>query len=228
MQFIENLAKKELGKCYYDFLELQFEMNCVSLFISKGLSYGIVTLGAIFKVPQMIQLLKGSKGFSVNSVYLELIASVLFMGKMMHIAEFIAYGETVFLVIQDLIILLIISLDRKESLLVPTLGALAVYLYCTLIPVDILTILAMGQIPLSVMSKIPQIVENFSNKSTGNLSVVTSLAYLMGSVARVFTSIKQVGDYLVIATFTVSSVLNVILILQLWMYKQPTLKKKKQ
>ena len=227
--YLVNLAKKELGQCYFDFLNFEFEMSCISLFISKGLSYGIVTLGAIFKVPQMLSLLKGTAGFSVNSVYLELLASVLFMGKMMHIAEFMSYGETVFLVVQDLIILFIVHYDRNQGIIVPLLLSFIVYLYCNYLPPDILTVLAMAQIPLSVLSKIPQIISNYSTKSTGNLSFLTSLAYLLGSSARVFTSIQQVGDYLVISTFLLTSVLNAILILQILYYnssKQPDKKKK--
>ena len=170
---IIQFAKKELGYCYDEFINLVITANCVSLFISKGLSYGIVTLGAIFKIPQMMQLSKGTRGFAVSSIYLELVSSVLFMGKMMHIAEFISYGETVFLVIQDLVILYIISYDRQQGILVPSLLTLSVYLYCTLVPKELLTFLAMAQIPLSILSKIPQILTNYGSKSTGNLRYFT-------------------------------------------------------
>eukprot|EP00835_Amoeboradix_gromovi_P002316 NODE_129_length_18551_cov_0.317039.p6 type:complete len:230 gc:universal NODE_129_length_18551_cov_0.317039:17336-16647(-) len=227
LDFLNNFLIRELGgQCYSKFLGFEFEWGCFSLFVSKGLSYGIVTLGAIFKVPQMIQLHKGTKGFAVSSIYLELLASILFMGKMIHIAEFIAYGETVFLVIQDLIILLMVFHDRGQGLLIPLLLSAFVYAYCFSLPFELLNFLAMGQIPLSVLSKIPQIVSNYNLKSTGNLSIVTSFAYLLGSSARVFTSIKQVGDYLVIATFAVTSILNLVLVSQIFMYRSGKQKKK--
>ena len=63
-----------------------------------------------------------------------------------------------------------------------------------------------------------QAYTNFSNKSTGQLSVITVFMIFFGAIARIFTSIQETGDALVIFTYIVSSIFNGIIALQMIIY----------
>lgn len=56
-----------------------------------------------------------------------------------------------------------------------------------------------------------------------------------GSIARIFTSIQETGDFIIILTYCVSTITNAVLVLQLFWYwnvdktsKNKNKKKKKQ
>ena len=67
-----------------------------------------------------------------------------------------------------------------------------------------------------------QIITNFRNGHTGQLSAVTVFLLALGSLARIFTSIQETGDQVVIATYLCSSTVNVILSLQIIWYWNAT------
>ena len=63
-----------------------------------------------------------------------------------------------------------------------------------------------------------QAIENFNNGSTGQLSAITLTMLFLGSLARIFTSIQETGDSIIIMTYSVSTVANGILMGQLIYY----------
>ena len=63
-----------------------------------------------------------------------------------------------------------------------------------------------------------QAVTNYRNGGTGQLSVVTVFLLFAGSLARVFTSIQETGDNLIIVTFIVSTVFNGVIFAQILYY----------
>jgi len=69
-----------------------------------------------------------------------------------------------------------------------------------------------------------QILVNYRNGSTGQLSAITITLLCGGSLARVFTSILETGDNTVVATYVVTFVVNAILAGQMIYYwNSPTL-----
>jgi len=73
---------------------------------------------------------------------------------------------------------------------------------------------------LSIASKLPQIYSNWRNGSTGQLSAFAVFMYLIGSCSRVFTTLQEVSDPLVLYGYTASLVLNLVLALQvLWYWR---------
>ena len=64
-------------------------------------------------------------------------------------------------------------------------------------------------------------VANYRNGNTGQLSAVTVFLLALGSLARIFTSIQETGDNVVIATFVCSSAVNVILAFQVNFWTRP-------
>jgi mannose-P-dolichol utilization defect 1 len=99
-------------------------------------------------------------------------------------------------------------------------AAIAVVTSYTLlvIPMSSLRLLQLGTVPISLFSKIPQISENYRNKSTGQLSVFAVASQVFGCAARLFTTATEMGDSLVFAGFALAFVLNVILGVQIWLY----------
>lgn len=76
-----------------------------------------------------------------------------------------------------------------------------------------------------------QAYTNYSNGSTGQLSVMTCVMLLFGSTARIFTSIQETGDSVIIVTYALATLGNLILVGQFiyYAYKVPqtTVKSKK-
>lgn len=74
-----------------------------------------------------------------------------------------------------------------------------------------------------------QVYVNFKNKSTGQLSMHTSVFLFLGSSVRVFTSVQETGDSLLILSFGLASFANFIIVTQFVCYKSgsPVKSKKK-
>lgn len=82
----------------------------------------------------------------------------------------------------------------------------------------------MSVLPLQMV----QAVSNFKNGSTGQLSAVMVLMLFLGSMARIFTSIQETGDPIIILTYSVATFANGVLMVQLLYYwDKPTTKTKK-
>ncbi len=63
-----------------------------------------------------------------------------------------------------------------------------------------------------------QALENYRNKSTGQLSTITVFLMFAGCLVRIFTSVQETGDRLVIATFCVASMMNGLIFGQILIY----------
>lgn len=61
-------------------------------------------------------------------------------------------------------------------------------------------------------------MQNYRNGSTGQLSVISVFMQFAGCVARVFTSIQETGDSLIIVPYAVASFLNGVIFSQIIYY----------
>lgn len=78
-----------------------------------------------------------------------------------------------------------------------TFGVLIGFLLVLLsgvVPMAILQILQTGSIAIFMVSRIPQIVTNYKNKSSGQLAFTTFLLNFVGSLARIFTTMQETKD----------------------------------
>uniref|UniRef100_A0A060TGL9 Mannose-P-dolichol utilization defect 1 protein homolog n=1 Tax=Blastobotrys adeninivorans TaxID=409370 RepID=A0A060TGL9_BLAAD len=201
--------------------------ECVSLGVSKGLSWGIVGLSSVVKVPQILKLVSSgsSQGLSLVSYILETVGYLVSTAYAFRSNfPFSSFGETILISIQNVILTgLICFYSGKGSVgmllvgvmigvfyqLVQSEGAVS---YSNLVYLQGLTV------PLSMLSKVPQIYSNYQRKSTGQLSMFTVVNYLLGSLARVFTTLQEVDDVLILASFVLATVLNAVLFLQVLAY----------
>lgn len=144
---------------------------------------------------------------------------------------FSTYGENVFLGLQNIAITLLIlhfpssTLRRSASSpsnLPKVVGAAVVFaaLIGTLVnlPKEAIAFLQMTTLPLGLFSKLPQIAQNHRAGSTGQLSTFAVVAQILGCLARLFTTATEVKDPLVLASFFLALVLNIVLGLQIWTY----------
>ncbi|KAM8974518.1 mannose-P-dolichol utilization defect 1 protein [Pelodytes ibericus] len=226
-------------RCYDEFF-VRFnllEVVCLKILLSKVLGIGIIAGSILVKVPQIVKILKSgtAEGISFQSVLLELVA---LSGTMVYSITrgftFSAWGEVLFLIIQTLIIAFLIQhLGGRTTggiLLLGIYFALVALLLSSLTPMAVITALQTFNMPAVIFSRLIQVISNYRNGHTGQLSAVTVALLFLGSLARIFTSIQETGDPLMSLTYVVSSTCNGVIFVQLLYYwnVSPVGKKKKK
>lgn len=228
---VSNMGMDLLGpKCFDQLLtEVDFtQPECVKLAISKGLGIGIVAMSSIVKLPQIFSLLasQSAEGLSFASIYLEIVAQLISLAyNFRNGFPFSTFGETALIVIQNIVIAaLILTYKNKKAQAALLFVNIAFFVNALFNPTagmvnnDVLNVLQTATIPIGLASKLPQIYTNFANKSTGKLSTFSVVNYLAGSLARVFTTMQEVNDPKILASFGAGAVLNLILMLQVIFY----------
>ncbi|VDB99186.1 unnamed protein product [Peniophora sp. CBMAI 1063] len=234
---IRDLGISLLGdeKCYVSIVEhLNFgDTPCLKLAVSKGLGIGLVVGGSIMKLPQLLLITssRSAAGLSLPAYILETLSYAITAAySLRHNYPFSTYGENAFLTLQNVIINFLIiayapvprthaALARKPSrapqLLFLAFGTAISALGLALAPQHVLSYAQAATLPLSALSKLPQIAQNQRARSTGQLSAFAVFAQIAGCAARLFTNAAEVGDSLQAAGFLLALVLNVILGVQM-------------
>ncbi|KAI8082762.1 uncharacterized protein BX664DRAFT_284471 [Halteromyces radiatus] len=222
--------------CYVSLVE-DFNITdtlCLKYALSKVLGFGIVFGSAIIKVPQMVTIIskRSAKGLSLASYYLETYAYIIILAYNLRQANpFSTYGEVVFIASQNVLITLMIfwygrrPTSSSSSILwtlncnaAAFIGVFCVLLVPSWIPDWLLSSLYAITIPMTLASKLPQIYTNYENQSTGQLSVFAVLNYFAGTTARVFTTMTELDDPLMLAGNVLASLLNGVLVMQVYLY----------
>ena len=199
-------------------------IECFKLTISKLLGFGIVFGASILKLPQIYLIInkQSAKGVSLVSYLLETISySIAICYNLRYLKPISTFGEAILITIQNLIIIaLIFSYNKQFNLLFFT-NLLFLFIFYAIYSssTDLLGILQTSTIILGIASKLPQILDNYSSKSVGNLSIITVFLQFAGSVARIFTTIVQVKDFIILSGFVVATCLNGLVFLQCLGYK---------
>lgn len=205
-----------------------FDFVCLKFLLSKVLSYGILFGAMIVKVPQIINIIrsKSTQGLSPIMYGLENISYMIaIVYNFRYDYPFSTFGESVFLLIQGFILVGLFALYNKRLALIalglPVFLAMAYYLY-VLCPLEQLAFFQAGTIALFASSRLPQIYSNYRNGTTGVLSIVTVMMNFFGNTARIFTTLQEVKDGVVLAQVICSWLLNGILFSQLIYYWKAT------
>ncbi|EIW71052.1 hypothetical protein TREMEDRAFT_73172 [Tremella mesenterica DSM 1558] len=246
--FIRQPAEALIGQRCYSILVYDFDIThveCLKYALSKGLGLGIVLGGAIVKIPQIITIVSTSsaRGLSLSAYILETASYAISLAYASRAAfPFSTYGENFFLTIQNVIITLLIlyfspskgvanSPKRPLNHTRPRGGlrrvfpgavvaaVLGLFLWSEqLCPAPLLSLLQAATLPLSLLSKAPQIMSNHAARSTGNLSAFAVFNALLGCLARLFTTYQEIDDPLVFWGFLSAAILNLVLATQMIMY----------
>jgi mannose-P-dolichol utilization defect protein 1 len=209
------------------------EKDCILPLISKLLGYAIVAASTTVKIPQILKIVhnKSVRGLSVVAFELEVIGYTIALAYCLHKGlPFSAYGELAFLLIQAIILVAIIYYFSQPM---GTKRWIKPLLYCAIAP----TVLA-GQIDPLIFealyasqhavffcARVPQIWTNYKNKSTGELSLLTSLMNWAGSLVRVFTSIQEKAPISVVMGSVIGILTNGTILSQIMVYQKSAAKK---
>jgi len=82
----------------------------------------------------------------------------------------------------------------------------------------LLSILPLCSTLIYVGSRLPQVIKNFCEQSTGELSPSTWFLNALGGAIRIFTTLKQVKDPVVLTSFIASTLVNTTVLAQIGYY----------
>ncbi|KAF5629531.1 mannose-P-dolichol utilization defect 1 [Fusarium sp. NRRL 52700] len=226
---IRDLGVSIIGETCYKSLLLDVnieDVDCIKFAISKALGIGIIAASSIVKVPQILKLInsKSAEGVSFLSYLLETASYIISLAyNFRNGFPFSTYGETALIVGQNVIIsVLVLNYSGRASLAAVFVAALAgtvATLFAeNVVDAQTLSYLQAGAGVLSVASKLPQILTIFQQGGTGQLSAFAVFNYLAGSLSRIFTTLQEVDDKLILYGFVSGFVLNAILALQMIFY----------
>ncbi|KAH9868357.1 hypothetical protein J1614_007429 [Plenodomus biglobosus] len=228
-QPIADLGTSLLGPTCYKTLIYNVDLSateCVKLAISKGLGIGIIGASSIVKVPQLIKLLnsQSSEGLSFLSYLLESSAYLISLSyNVRHGFPFSTYGETALILVQNIAIAsLVLKYSGNGIGIAGWIGGLiaggAALFNENWVGDERLNLLQATAGVLGVAAKLPQIMTIFIEGGTGQLSAFAVVNYLLGSLSRIFTTLQEVDDPLILYGFIAGFVLNLVLFLQMMYY----------
>ncbi|KAF7191402.1 Mannose-P-dolichol utilization defect 1 protein-like [Pseudocercospora fuligena] len=226
---ITNLATQLLGDSCYRSLVHNVTISdtiCLKLAISKVLGIAIIAASSIVKIPQLLKLLnsQSASGISFLSYLLETTSYLItLVYNIRNGFPFSTYGEIALIAIQNVAIsVLVLQYSGKGAGAAVFVAGLVAAGYGLLnegvVDGKMLAYFQAGAGVLGVASKLPQIVTIFLEGGTGQLSAFAVFNYLAGSLARVFTTLQEVDDKLILYGFLAGFSLNLVLALQMVYY----------
>jgi mannose-P-dolichol utilization defect protein 1 len=235
-------------------LDLAQDPECTSLAISKALGIGIVGASGIVKVPQILKLIRSrsSAGVSFVSYALETASLLITLSYgVRNQFPFSTYGESAFIAAQDVLVgVLVLTYAGRSAAAAAFVAVVAASIYTllvdtTLIDGQTMAYLQAGAGALGVASKVPQILTIWQEGGTGQLSafavcpldlhfcrrmltIIEVFNYLAGSLSRIFTTLQEVDDKLILYGFLAGFSLNLVLAAQMLYYWNSPAQPKKQ
>eukprot|EP00892_Ulva_mutabilis_P010252 jgi/Ulvmu1/759/UM010_0133.1 len=217
------LGKEILSKLFAGSMPSE---KLISLFISKALGLGILAGACITKLPQIIGVYKSKSGEGLpllsseleNYVYLIHISYGMIMG-----LPVTAFGEAAVTWAQNIVLLMLLYRFKNASMLRPMMALLVVAMVAGPVSqsmIDQATIAKLYDLNSTVYmaSKLPQIIAAFQQGKTGQLSFFTNFLQFVGSLARIFTSVKEGAGMPMVRGFIMGSLLNGTTVAQILYY----------
>ena len=218
-------------------LDITSHPECLSLAISKVLGIAIITTASIVKVPQILKLITSgsAQGVSLTSYLLESTSFLITLAyNIRNGFPFSTYGETALILAQDVVItclILVYSAKPKAGSTFPHgqfrattfVAGIASAIYAlivsdTLVSTQQMQTLQASAGVLSIASKLPPIITVYQQGGTGQLSAFAVFNYLLGSASRIYTTIQEVPDKLILYGFIAGFILNAVLAMQMVYY----------
>mmetsp|Transcript_23489 Transcript_23489/g.30525 ORF Transcript_23489/g.30525 Transcript_23489/m.30525 type:complete len:261 (+) Transcript_23489:79-861(+) len=202
---------------------------CALSVISKILGYVIIIGSFGFKVPQILKVMDShsTAGLSLASMEMDVFVYIASLGySLRQRLPISAYGEQAVVLLQNLILVAQAwifdapaSFLRLLAFLFATiLSSIAIYLQ----PSTTLPLLPMIAVAASVCSRVPQISTNYFQGHTGLLSPITVALNVFGALARVFTTLSEAYDPVMLFSYSISFILSATLMAQLIYHRKAT------
>ncbi|KAJ3074581.1 hypothetical protein HDU98_010858 [Podochytrium sp. JEL0797] len=215
-------------ECSTSLLTFQWfsHFDCTRLLISKVLGIGLVAGGAVIKIPQIIKIFRKRSAVGVSFASYALETAAYIAGLAYNVRRgnpFNTYGEHAFMAVANCIVIAMMFhyTSRHKDLLIVSASTFifTVSLFSkTIINDTLLLSFQWLSILIGIVSKLPQIYSNWSNKSCGQLSAVTVALQTVGSLARCFTTATEVKDLVIFVTYLVATGLNGAVLWQVILY----------
>ncbi|PYH47357.1 putative monosaccharide-P-dolichol utilization protein [Aspergillus saccharolyticus JOP 1030-1] len=208
-------------------LDVSKDPACTSLAISKALGIAIVGASAIVKVPQIVKLIssRSSAGVSFVSYALETASLLITLSySVRNQFPFSTFGESALIALQDVVVgVLVLVFAGRSAAAAAFVAVVAASVYAllfdqTLVDANTMSLLQAGAGALGVASKAPQIYTIWREGGTGQLSAFAVFNYLAGSLSRIFTTLQEVDDKLILYGFIAGFSLNLVLAAQMLYY----------
>ena len=212
------------------------------LLLSKFMGLFVSILGCIIKLPLILSLVPASpdttspqdlaQQIPLGAYYLELLGLILGLAFNQRLyVNISAYGELVPLILQDLIIIGLTLYHRHRIPRFILISMMSLFVYVALmnetwVPLDRLYLLVVFNVPLVVATMVPLVVLNAKRGHTMGFPLnMVSVGTAMGWI-RVFTTYMEVPgvDWTVMAASLVGPVLNAIVLGQVVMMKEATMR----
>lgn len=189
------------------------------------ISWLVIIGSSIVKIPQIYKILttKSVFGLSLYSFWMEQLVNVINLAyNIVKQTNFLLYGETYFLFLGNLIILYLLHSNWIKWISITWILIIFGFAIGILSSSEILNLFQWATIFISSVSRIPQILKNYSSGSTGQLSTATYGLSLLGSLMRLFTIANEYlgqkevqGDFILLIGSFISFLLSSILMLQI-------------
>jgi mannose-P-dolichol utilization defect protein 1 len=146
---------------------------------------------------------------------------------------FSTWGENLFLLLQTFIIVFLMfrfTTGINATFISITVG-FAAALFAMIsgnVPMEVMTLLQTSSIGIFVASKVPQVITNFKTRSTGKLAFFTFFLNFAGSSARVFTTLQEVSDKIILTSAILGAVLNFTIAAQIMIFGDKSALKQSQ
>lgn len=176
------------------------------------------------KTPQIVKIYQSRSGQGINlsSMTLDLISLTIFVAY--SFLNNYPWLESLILATQTLIIVVeVLFFDNELEIAGAYILAYFVICYVLMSGMTSILILWLLQgmtIPLYVWGKALQIYTNYESGNTGQLSALSMGMLLCGSVIRVYTTVSQTGDAMLIILHGVAVIVNWILLTQIFYYRK--------
>lgn len=221
-------------KCYESLMNFHLPSECYGILISKILGLCIIFFSTTLKLPQIRNMLKDKssiKSLSELAIFYEIMNThVTIMYNMHNSYAFSSYGESVMIEVQNFIILFLFFREVKGGLVryisLLSLVVITVLGFAGIIPEQGWIFIASSATVFLILSRLSSIVTSFKNKNTGPLSMITYILSIGGNIARIFTTVNENGDMILIGTYILALLLNMTVLLQILAYKKPDTDKK--
>jgi len=222
-----------LGPKCYRHIVLDIDLSdheCLKLAVSKTLGSAIVGVSAIVKLPQLYNILNSGSaaGVSFLSYMLETVAYLITLAYNVRMQNpFSTYGENVFISVQNVAIAsLVLHYTGKSAGAAAFIAVLGAGIYAlldkNLVDMKTMGILQAAAGAIGVASKLPQILTIWQKGGTGQLSSFAVFNFLFGSLSRIFTTLQEVKDPLILWGYVAGFILNLVLAVQVLYYWNAT------
>ncbi|CAG9329898.1 unnamed protein product [Blepharisma stoltei] len=214
-----------------------FETPCLMLLFSKLLGYGMVSASLMLKFPQILKIVRAKSiaGLSLTSFYVETLGFSLIAAYNIHNKQpFSTYGENVTLTAQCCLQVLCywyfgnINTKHKISVLFFFVFAWILPLFSEILPQSLWIIAPNINLCMNFIVKGSQILTNWRNGSTGQLSFITNFMNFGGTSARIFTTFTELKDPFLLFNYSFGTFLNAVIVFQLVYYWNVSIEEKKE